>query len=587
MRKWFILIAVALSISVCAMGAERTVRLRIVETSDVHGCFFPYDFVEGKPLKGSLARVSTYINRLRREYGDHLLLLDNGDILQGQPTCYWSNYVEIGRENIAAQVVNYMGYDVAAIGNHDVETGHAVYDKWIGELRCPVVGANIIDTLTNEPYVRPYVTFERDGVKIAVIGLLTPTIACWLNESLWSGLRFEEMTASARKWMQVVREQEKPDLVVGLFHSGKEGGLTLPGGIEEDATARVAREVPGFDIIFYGHDHIVHNEWILTSHPSSLTPDSVLTLDPSSSALNVADAQIELTIDGQGKVIRKNITGDIVSVRDEEVDRKMLSRFYAQMDSIKTFVGRRIGRFAEGATTRDSYFGSSAFTDFIHNVQLDISGADISFNAPLSFDSRIEPGDVTVADMFKLYRFENQYYVMNLTGSEIRRFLEESYARWVNTMTSADDHLLLLSKKTYGDQQRMGFLNYTFNFDSAAGIDYEVDVTKPVGQKVRILGMSDGTPFQEDRIYKVVMNSYRGNGGGDLLTKGAGIEKDDIDDRIIYQSPLDLRHYIMKYIEEKGTVTPRPNNNWRFIPEEWVSPAAARDRQLLFGPFLH
>lgn len=572
MRKWFILIAVSLSISVFAMGAERTVRLRIVETSDVHGCFFPYDFVEGKPLKGSLARVSTYINRLRREYGDRLLLLDNGDILQGQPTCYWSNYVENSRENIAAQVVNYMGYDVEAMGNHDVETGHAVYDKWIGELRCPVVGANIVDTLTNEPYVRPYVTFERDGVKIAVIGLLTPTIPCWLNESLWSGLRFEEMTASAQKWMQVVREQEKPDLVIGLFHSGKEGGLTLPGGIEEDATARVAREVPGFDIIFYGHDHIVHNEKM----------GNVLTLDPSSSALNVADAQIELTIDGQGKVIRKNITGDIVSVRNEEVDRKMLSRFQTQMDSIKAFVGRRIGRFAEGATTRDSYFGSSAFTDFIHNVQLDISGADISFNAPLSFDSRIEPGDVTVADMFKLYRFENQYYVMNLTGSEIHRFLEESYGRWVNTMTSADDHLLLLSQQTYGDQQRMGFLNYTFNFDSAAGIDYEVDVTKPAGQKVRILSMSDGTPFQEDRIYKVVMNSYRGNGGGDLLTKGAGIEKADIDDRIIYQSPLDLRHYIMKYIEEKGTVTPRPNNNWRFIPEEWVGPAAERDRKLLF-----
>ena len=572
MRKWFILTAVLLSISVCVMGAERTVRLRIVETSDVHGCFFPYDFVEGKPLKGSLARVSTYINRLRREYGDRLLLLDNGDILQGQPTCYWSNYVENSRENIAAQVVNYMGYDVEAMGNHDVETGHAVYDKWMSELRCPVVGANIVDTLTNEPYVRPYVTFERDGVKIAVIGLLTPTIPCWLNESLWSGLRFEEMTASARKWMQVVREQEKPDLVVGLFHSGKEGGLTLPGGIEEDATARVAREVPGFDIIFYGHDHIVHNEKM----------GNVLTLDPSSSALNVADAQIELTIDGQGKVIRKNITGDIVSVRNEEVDRKMLSRFQAQMDSIKAFVGRRIGRFAEGATTRDSYFGSSAFTDFIHNVQLDISGADISFNAPLSFDSRIEPGDVTVADMFKLYRFENQYYVMNLTGSEIRRFLEESYGRWVNTMTSADDHLLLLSQQTYGDQQRMGFLNYTFNFDSAAGIDYEVDVTKPAGQKVRILSMSDGTPFQEDRIYKVVMNSYRGNGGGDLLTKGAGIEKADIDDRIIYQSPLDLRHYIMKYIEEKGTVTPRPNNNWRFTPEEWVGPAAERDRKLLF-----
>ena len=271
MKRWFVLFVFTLSISVCAMGAERTVKLRVVETSDVHGSFFPYDLVERKPLRGTLVRVNTYVKRLRQEYGDRLLLLDNGDILQGQPSCYWSNFVATGQENIAAQMVNYMGYDAEAMGNHDVETGHAVYDKWISELRCPVLGANIIDTSTGKPYVKPYVMFEREGVKIAVIGLLTPTISCWLNEKLWEGLDFQEMVICARKWMQVVREQEHPDVVIGLFHSGKEGGLTLPGDIEEDATARVAREVPGFDIIFFGHDHIQHNEWI----------DGVLTLNPS------------------------------------------------------------------------------------------------------------------------------------------------------------------------------------------------------------------------------------------------------------------------------------------------------------------
>ncbi len=578
MKRWIILIVVTLSVFVCAMGAEKTVKLRIVETSDVHGCFFPYDFVERKPLKGTLVRVNTYVNRLRREYGDRLLLIDNGDILQGQPTCYWSNYVvneesKTPQTNIAAQVVNYMGYDVEAMGNHDVETGHAVYDKWISEVQCPVLGANVIDTLTGKPYLKPYAVFEREGVKIVVIGLLTPTISCWLNERLWSGLRFDEMVSSARHWMQVVREEENPDLVIGLFHSGKEGGVSLPGGIEEDATARVAREVPGFDIIFFGHDHIQCSEWI----------EGVLTLNPSCWALNVADAQIEVTLDGQGKVVKKSVTGDIVSVRYEQPDEEMEAHFQPQMDSIQAFVNHRVGRFSTGATTRDSYFGSSAFTDFIHNVQLEISGADISFNAPLSFDSRIEPGEVTVADMFKLYRFENQYYVLRMTGREVRGHLEESYDRWVDTMHSPDDHLLLLNDESQGDQQRMGFQNYTFNFDSAAGIVYEVDVTKPNGQKVRIISMADGTPFHDDKVYNVVMNSYRGNGGGELLFKGAGIAKADLDSRIVYQSPLDLRYYILKYIEAKGTVTPEANGNWRFVPHEWTVPAAQRDRRLLFG----
>ena len=260
------------------MGTAKTVRLRIVETSDVHGYFFPYDYVERKPLKGTLARVSSYVSRLRQEYGDRLLLIDNGDILQGQPTCYWSNYVATKQENIAAQVVNYMHYDVEAMGNHDIETGHAVYDKWMREVHCPVLGANIVDEQTGEPYVKPYTMFEREGVKIAVIGLLTPTIPCWLNKSLWSGLEFQEMVACAQRWIKTVQEKEKPDLILGLFHSGKEGGLTMPGGIEEDAAARVAREVPGFDVIFCGHDHLSYKEWIashpspLTSHPSPLTP---------------------------------------------------------------------------------------------------------------------------------------------------------------------------------------------------------------------------------------------------------------------------------------------------------------------------
>ena len=564
------------------VAQTKTVSLRVIETSDVHGHFFPYDFVERKQLQGTLARVNTYVNRLRQEYGDRLLLIDNGDILQGQPTCYWSNYVDRDDENIAAQVVNYMKYDAETFGNHDVETGHDVYDKWIREVRCPMLGANIIDTQTGKPYVQPYAIYYRDGVKIALLGMLTPTIPCWLNESLWKGLEFQEMVSCARQWMQYIKEVEKPDLVLGLFHSGRDGGITMPGKtpqemIEEDASLRVAREVPGFDIIFFGHDHMQHNEWV-----SNTAGGQVLMMDPSCWALNVADTRIDLTFEN-GRLVRKDIKGDIVSVRDEQIDEQMVAHFRPKMEQVQHYVERRIGRFETSASTRDSYFGNSAFTDFVHNLQLQISKADISFNAPLSFDSKINEGDVTVADMFKLYRFENQLYILNMTGREVRGHLEESYNRWVNTMKSADDHLLLLNDESRGDQQRMGFRNYTFNFDSAAGIDYEVDVTKPDGQKVRILQMSDGTPFDENKTYRVVMNSYRGNGGGELLTKGAGIKKEDIDSRIIYQSPLDLRHYLMEEIERMGTVRPEANHNWRFVPEAWTKAAAERDRKLVFG----
>jgi len=564
-----------LGLTTTIMAEKRTIELKIIETSDVHGHFFPYDFIDKKPLKGTLSRVSTYVQRQRQRYGERLLLIDNGDILQGQPTCYWSNYVATGSENIAASLINYMKYDVEAMGNHDVETGHKVYDKWIREVHCPMVGANIIKTSDKTPYVEPYSVHYKDGVKIVVIGLLTPTISSWLSESLWSGLEFHDMVSSAEKWVKYVQEVERPDLIVGMFHSGWDGGI-VSGNLEENAVARVAKEVAGFDVIFYGHDHMMNNYRI-----KNKSGKEVVCLDPSCYALNVAEASITLTFDN-GRLVRKDIKGEIVDVRDEQIDEQMVALFQPQIDQIHQYVDRKIGTFTCDASTRDCYFGPSAFNDFVHNLQLRISKAEVSFSAPLSFDSKITAGDVTVADMFKLYRFENQLYILMMKGSEIRDFLEMSYSLWVNTMTSKDDHLLLLNDESRGDQQRMGFQNYTFNFDSAAGIDYLVDVTKPIGQKVRILRMSDGTAFDEKKMYTVVMNSYRANGGGGLLTKGAGISKDEIERRIIYRSELDLRHYLIEEISKTGTVTPAANTNWKFVPEEWTVPAGERDRKLVF-----
>ena len=556
------------------MAKTKTVNIRVIQTSDVHGCFFPYDFIDRKPQEGSLARAYTYINRLRGEYGRNLLLLDNGDILQGQPTCYYCNFVKPDLPNVAAEVINYMGYDAQTVGNHDVETGHAVYDKWIGEVKCPMLGANIIDTRTGQPYVRPYTIIEREGVRMAVLGMLTPAIPNWLNEDLWEGLRFDEMVSSAQHWVDHLKRVEKPDVIIGLFHSGRQGGITTD-DYEENASTKVAAQVEGFDLILFGHDHMRY-EGVVTSPQGR----QVTMLDPSNNALYVADAKITVTKRGK-KLLEKKVEGSIVDIRGEEPDRQFLSHFQAQMDSVSNFVNRRIGRFEESIYTRDCYFGSSPFSDFIHDLQLSHTGADISFNAPLSFDTSIQAGDVYVSDLFNLYRYENEIYMLKMTGEEVRRHLEMSYDLWVNTMKSPDDHIILMDEGERHGQSRIK--NLAFNFDSAVGIDYEVDVTKPDGQKVHILRMSNGEEFDEGKWYKVAMNSYRGNGGGQLLTRGAGIPHDSLKSRIIYRSEHDQRYYLMKTIEEAGTLNPKAHNNWRFVPTEWTEQAIQRDRELIFG----
>ena len=565
---------------------SKTVKLKVIETSDVHGHFFPWDFMEGRPIKGTLVRANSYITRQRKAMGnDRLLLIDNGDILQGQPCVYWSNYVMPEDENLAAQVVNYMQYDAETVGNHDIEPGHKVYDKWIREVRCPLLGANIVheDKKNAEANpkniytgLQPYSVHYVDGAKIVVLGMLTPAIPNWLNRSIWKGIEFEEMVSCAKKWVKYIQENEKPDLLFGLFHSGFNGGIHTP-DYDEDATEAVAKEVPGFDIIFFGHDHMLHNEWV-----TNCEGKKVLCIDPSCYVKYIAEADITLKYKGD-KLVSKQIKGKLVNVENETIDEQMLQHFQPKIDEVKAYVARKIGRFEHPVYSREGFFGNSAFTDLIHNLQLNISGADVSFNAPLAFDNVIQAGEVTQADMFKLYRFENLMFVLRMTGEEIHKYLEFSYSLWANTMTSPDDHALLLNDESKYDQQRTGFKNYTFNFDSAAGIDYVVDLTKPAGQKVNILQMTNGEPFDESKWYKVVMNSYRANGGGELLTRGAGIPQDSLESRVLFHTDMDQRHYLTEKIHELGSIDPQPNHNWRFVPEAWARPALERDYKQLFG----
>lgn len=571
------LVLPALSLSSCLYAQERDVKLKIVQTSDVHGNFYPYDFIRRQESAGSLARIHAFVEKKREIYGRNLLLLDNGDILQGQPTAYYYNYVDTLSAHLTSEMMNFMGYDAGNMGNHDVETGRTVFDRWASDCRFPILGANIIDTLSGCPHFKPYQVFWRDGVKVVVLGMITPAIPVWLSESLWPGLRFDDMEQTAARWMKVIREEERPDLVIGLFHAGKEAQW-LGGKYRENASVEVARNVPGFDIVLMGHDHAQARMWV-----KNVAGDSVLVMNPANNGVVVSNIDVAFHL-VDGKVTGKKISGVLSQTKNYGISQAFMERFAPQYDVIGNFVGKKIGHLSETISTRSAYFGSSAFVDLIHRLQLQISGAQISLAAPLSYDARIEAGDIFVSDMFNLYKYENMLYVMRLSGKEIKGALEMSYALWTNRMTSPDDHLLLLrSEPRPGAEDRAAFQNFSYNFDSAAGICYTVDVTKPEGEKVTIISMADGSPFEMERMYEVTVNSYRGNGGGELLTVGAGISQEELPTRIVRSTDKDLRFYLMNYIEAHQDVDPHPLGQWKFVPEEWTLPAARRDYELLFG----
>ncbi|MGL5273865.1 MAG: bifunctional metallophosphatase/5'-nucleotidase [Phocaeicola sp.] len=569
----FVLLAMNLGVFT-ANDNQQEVKIKLIETSDVHGNFFPYDFINRKELSGGLSRVSSYVKEQRKIYGDNCILFDNGDMLQGQPSVYYYNFIDTVSTHIAAATMNYMKYDLGNMGNHDIETGHAVYDRWVEQCNFPILGANSVYKDSQDPYFKPYVVFNKGGVKIAVLGLITPAIPCWLPEQLWSGMEFKDMEATAAYWVKIIEEKEKPDFLIGAFHAGKSGSVL--NGIPENPSLEVAKKVPGFDAVFIGHDHTLAKMSF-----TNVAGKKVWLLDPGFNANFVSSATLHATLKG-GKVVKKSIECENIDMSKYPVDTDYMAHFDEQYQASLRFVSHKIGNISHTVSTRDAYFGSSEFIDLIHQLQLEITGAEISLTAPLSFDAQIKKGNILISDMFNLYKYENMLYVMKLTGKEIKGLLELSYAQWSNHMKSPEDNLLLFKQPLHGSKKPK-LENLSFNFDSAAGINYVVDVTKPIGERITILTTSAGVAFDESKFYKVAVNSYRGNGGGDLLTTGAGIPSEELPNRIISSTDKDLRYYLIQHIQKLGTVIPSKFNNWSFIPEEWTISAAKRDYKLLFG----
>ena len=557
---------------------NRIISLKLVQTSDVHGNFFMRDYVNNHPVKGSMARIYAYVRSLRNHFGRRLLLLDGGDVLQGSPVVYCSNFVWPGEKNLAAAVMNYMGYDAGVIGNHDIETGHEVYDRWVQECGFPVLGANVVRQETRESYFAPYCVLEREGVRIAVLGMTTPAVPNWLPPSLWEGMGFEDMAGCAERWMACLKEREKPDIIVGLFHSGKEGGI-VTAEYAENAALDVARRVEGFDLIFYGHDHLKNCETV-----KSPSGRDVLCCAPSSAAMTVCEVDLDVECLAGGLKRLKAVRGKVVDVSGfDGAEAYYLQRYFGRyIRNTEYYVSRKIGSFSREICSQDAYFGPSAFVDLVHRAQLETTGAQVSFASPVSFAAKIGKGDVCIRDVFKLYRFDDVLYTMRLKGSEIVGVLEMSYGLWVDEMKAPDDHVMLLDYVLDGGK-RLGFRNLAYNFDSAAGICYTVDVTRPCGQKVSVTGMADGSPFDLEAWYDVVVNSYRGNGGGELLTKGAGIPHEALAGRVRSATKENLRDCIVHYIKKRETLDPQPLDAWRLVPGEWAEPACRRDRVLLFG----
>ena len=560
--------AAGLLAAACTNG-DRT--LHIVTTGDVHGNWFDEPYVEGQSAKTSLMSVHAWVDSLRQAAGkDNVLLLDAGDCLQGDNAPYYYNYVDTLDEHPFVRLVSYMEYDAVAVGNHDIETGHPVYDKLTAQLAAhgiPFLGANAVRTDNGEPYFPTYKVFRRGGFKVAVLGLTNPNMKAWLSEPVWSGIEFKSLIPCAQEWVDRIRGKEHPDVMVVLTHSGTGDG---DGSSLESQGLDLLQTLQVVDVLICAHDH----------RPVVKELDGTWLVDGGARAGNVGHVTITRRKGG------KAIAAETVRMDKNKVDAGMKEHFRPVFEQVRAFTLQPVGQLAMELRTRDAYRGMCDYVNLVHTVQLGVPGVQLSFAAPLTYDGTVKAGTVIYNDMFTIYPYENQLYVVKLKGSEIKDYLEYSYDHWILTPGA---HVLNIadSPDARTGARRWSFVNRSYNFDSAAGLIYTVDVSRPAGNRVRIRSLADGAAFDPEAWYQVAMTSYRASGGGDILIKGAGVAREEIEDRIVARYP-EIRELIYQYFKKHGTVDAvligdsSLIGSWQFIPEKTVKPLIDKDMSLIF-----
>ena len=580
MRFSYLSLAMTMLLASCSAPKPEEADLVLLFTTDLHGACLPFDFKKNAPANVSLANVCTYVNQQREENPGAVMLFDTGDFLQGQPSIYYSNFVDTTDVHIMPQVYNYMQYDAVGVGNHDIETGEDVYGKLLpGQFDMPWICANAIDQRTGKPMFEPYTVIEKKGIKIAILGLITPTIDHWLPKTLWPNLEFEDMVECAQKWVPVILQKEKPDLMIGLCHAGFDyeyEGKNLDTPFNEHGSVPVAIKVPGFDIVLCGHDHQPCNFFV-----ENVAGDSVLILDAQSQALKIGRVDIHLQ-QAEGKY-QKTITAELIDTKQFAPDSAFCQKFQPFIDEVNSYVDAPLGELTAPLYGEPSIYGPSEFLDFIHDAQLWATGADISFAAVLAPYDVIPAGPITMRQLFTLYKYENQLFILRMTGNDVKKYLEFGFDKQFNTMTSANDHLLSFKLDEHGKIQHNAFgpvfTTPTFNFTCAGGIHYTLDVSKPKGERVTIYSMSDGTPFDPEKEYTIAINSYQASGGGEFIPKGLGWDDATLQAHTIKTSPIDVRRYISEYIQQLKTITPHSRGDWEIIPTDWWQQGVVTDKK--------
>ncbi|HKR02179.1 MAG TPA: bifunctional UDP-sugar hydrolase/5'-nucleotidase [Pyrinomonadaceae bacterium] len=537
------LLLLLLSLLSGGAGAQQQQRAQvtILQTTDLHGHIYPIDYYTNKPDMNGLAKAATLIKEARKE-NPNLLLLDSGDTIQGTPLAYYHNKKNNAPPDPMMLVMSRLKYDAMAVGNHEYNFGLTVLEKARREAQFPWLSANTYRKGTEQTAYDPYLVKEVGNVRVGILGLTTPGIPNWENPENFAGLEFREPVAEAKKWVSVLREKERVDLVIISMHMGIEEDLKTgeinPGQVpNENAAVAIAEQVPGVDCILMGHTH--------REVPALFINNVLLTqADKYADRLARADFYLEKTEGGRWRVAAKSARTMMI---DEKVkpDEEVLKLAEPYDRETQGWLNRVIGESAAELTATDARFRDTAILDLIQRVQMEAGKADVSMAASFNPQARLPKGPVTVRDIAGLYVYENTLVVIEVSGQQLKDALEHSakYFRAYEPNKSAAD---LVDEKIPG-----------YNFDIAEGVSYDLDISKPVGERIRNLSFK-GRPLAPSQKLRLAVNNYRVNGGGGYtMYKGSPV---------LYRSGTEIRELIIDWVERNRHIPAEQTNNWHILP---------------------
>ncbi|MCF7813701.1 MAG: 5'-nucleotidase C-terminal domain-containing protein [Candidatus Cloacimonetes bacterium] len=496
--------------------------LFVLNTTDIHGQIFPYDYYLDEPADYGLAKIHTLVKKYRRSHPD-IILLDSGDLFEGSffDHKYLAENPDIIHPYIKA--FNMMGYDAFTPGNHDIETGREIYGTGRDESGFPWLAANSVITPW-QTYFLPYFIKEINNIKVGILGISTPSLKR-LKQDDKPEICWMDIETTLEEFLPELRSQV--DILIGSFHFGLEELEALPDFANQ------------FDVMFGGHIHstipAINDTIITTSEPVQIISGN------HAKSLGVVKLVFQKT-DDTFQIIEKSAWNENIK---NEVPAPEFQVFQDYHQEKIEFMNQTVGIIQDTLTTVYSRRQDSAVLEMINHAQMQFADCDISFTSCFDASLVFAPGIINYKDILSLYKYKNKLCVVELTGKQIKQYLEycTNYFLW-------QDDQIQINPEMKG-----------YNYDVAEGLNYEIDVSKPVGKRIIKLQLTaNDKDLVPEKKYKVAMNNYRASGGGGHL-KNIGADQNNI----ISTSEKTIPEILLEYVSNKNIIENEVDSNWSIL----------------------